>query len=142
MDYVDPEVLLVAWADANLSPATGTTELPPDDPPGSFVDGLPYVLINHIGGADDQPTLADLTIDVGYYGAADDQGSLSALARKGHHLLRFGLPGSILTKGSMSATVTTVRTSFLPFPDYTYGNPAVLRYLSSYAITFKARRAA
>lgn len=136
MDYPDPELLLTSWLRSNLSPANVGRNL--DD----LEDRLPLVVVNHIGGADDLPTFADLTIDIGYYGTSADLESLSALARKGHHLVRFDLRGSVITVGTQSATVTDVHTGFLPFPDDTYGNPAIARYLSSYAITFKPRKAA
>lgn len=135
---VDPEVLLVAWVNANLA-AKGVTTLPPDDPTGSFVAGMPYVQITHIGGADDLDTLADLSIDLDYYAAS--KGAASELARQGHQAVRYGLRGSILTHSGMSATITNVRTGFLPRRDDSYGNPAVFRYLSNYAITFKTRTA-
>lgn len=136
MDYSDPELLLTSWLRSRLTPAIVGTSL------DGLEDRLPLVVVNHIGGADDLPTLAELTMDIGYYGTSTDPASLSALARKGHHLVRFDLRGSIITVGSQSATVIDVRPSFLPFPDDTYGNPAIARYLSSYSITFKARRAA
>jgi hypothetical protein len=135
---VDPEVLLIAWINANL-PATAVPRLPADYPAGSFVAGMPYVHVTHIGGADDIPTLAELSIDLDYYAATLT--AASTLARQGHHAVRYDLPGSILTRGDMSATVTNVRPGFLPRRDETYGNPDVCRYLSNYAITFKTRTA-
>lgn len=132
MDYVDPELLLTSWVTANLPASAGTN-----------LDGLegrlPLVCVNHIGGADDVPTLADLSIDFGFY--ATDKASAGQLARTAHDLLR-KLRGSILTHGTQSATITDIRTGFLPRPDDGYGNPAVFRYLANYAITFKARKAA
>lgn len=131
MDYIDPELLLTSWVTANL-PANAGTNL--DD----LEDRLPLVCVNHIGGADDLPTLSDLSIDFGFYAA--NKAQAGALARPAHDLLR-KLRGTILTHDSQSATVTDIHTGFLPRPDDSYGNPAVFRYLANYAITFKPRRA-
>lgn len=142
MDYADPEVLLVAWVDADPGPEQGATKLPP-----SFVDDdgavTPLVQVMHYGGADDLPAFPNPSVDFTFY--AVGQGAASALARKWHHKIRFDLRGQILTKDAASATVTAVSTIFLPRPDYTFTPPTdvptLFRYLASYAITLKTRTA-
>lgn len=133
MPYAGVEATLIPWL-ADLLGVRVLTDLPADDPPGSFLAGLPYVQFVRVGGpSDDNNPRFDLpTVSVDCFGA--DRGAATGLALDVDEALRQTLPGQ--TTGG--ATVTRVQTitgpSWQPWDDTN-----VRRMHSSYRLYIKAK---
>lgn len=128
----DVEALLIPWLASTLT-VRAVTDLPADDPPGSFLAGLPYVQVTRIGGADDDnlSSFDAPTVDVDCYAA--DRESVSALAARVHDALRVTLPGLTLAGATVTKVQTITGPSWRP-----YDNTSLRRFGATYRIRIRS----
>jgi hypothetical protein len=126
---LDPELAIVTWLQAQLGPGVRcVTELPAE-----LAAACPLVSVETFGGDDPEPVVDRAVLDVTAYAAGQDvaRGQARSLALQVKELLRFHLPGSVVTGGSVSKVEPASGIQWQP-----YDNTTVRRFHASYRVVF------
>lgn len=107
MTYADAELLAVTW----LTPRLGVRVV--TDTPAEMAKALPLVQVTRYGGADGQPTLDRVQLDVDCY--TDNRRTALQLAEQVRDALRFDLPGTTVDGALVCAVDTIGAPAWRPF---------------------------
>lgn len=133
--FYDPQLLLVQWLGSALG-VRAVTEVPPD-----LADEVPIVQVGLVGGAEQNPAIEQVNVDIDVYvgptsEGLPDPGAASDLAERIRVAVLYVLPGYVTPDGK--ATVVGANTIARPAPR-PYDQTPIRRYQAAYRLLIQSR---